>query len=138
VAAAMAIKNGSAVPDVHVVELQETLKSEAAVFDYVRTPQQDALSIIHKKRMPGESPGSIGSIRPKFRSPSATKNVLLGSGRDLRRSQQQLTHQIRCRHGSAGGRMQMALRSTLICAAWAWSPLRFLIHAAVPHVIPID
>jgi len=56
VAAAMAIKNGSAVQDVHVVELQETLKSEAAVFDYVRTPQQDALSIIHKKRMPGGVP----------------------------------------------------------------------------------
>jgi len=56
VAAAMAIKNGSAVQDVHIVELQETLKSEAAVFDYVRTPQQDALSIIHKKRMPGGVP----------------------------------------------------------------------------------
>ncbi len=52
VAAAMALKNGSAVQDVDVAELQNTLKSEGAVFDYVRTPQQDAMSIIHKKRMP--------------------------------------------------------------------------------------
>ncbi|MEN6605244.1 MAG: FAD-dependent oxidoreductase [Bryobacteraceae bacterium] len=52
VAAAMAVKNASAVQDTDVAELQKILKSEGAVFDYVRTPQQDAMSIIHRKRMP--------------------------------------------------------------------------------------
>jgi hypothetical protein len=52
VAAAMAVKAGTAVQDVNVSELQKTLKSEAAVFDYVRTPQADALEIIHQKMQP--------------------------------------------------------------------------------------
>jgi len=52
VASAMAIKNGIAVQDIDVAELQRTLKSEAAVFDYVRTPQQDALEIIHRRMRP--------------------------------------------------------------------------------------
>ncbi len=52
VAAAMAIKGGTAVQDVNVADLQKILKSEAAVFDYVRTPQQDAMEIIHRKMRP--------------------------------------------------------------------------------------
>ena len=52
VAAAMAIKGGTAVQDVNVAELQKILKSEAAVFNYVRTSQQDAMDIIHRKMQP--------------------------------------------------------------------------------------
>ncbi|MBK7930778.1 MAG: FAD-dependent oxidoreductase [Bryobacterales bacterium] len=52
VAAAMAIKASQPVQDVSVPELQKTLKSEGAVFEYVRTPQADALGIIHRKMQP--------------------------------------------------------------------------------------
>ena len=52
VAAALAIRNNSSVQDVNIAELQKILKSEAAVFDYVPTPQQDALRIIHNKMRP--------------------------------------------------------------------------------------
>jgi hypothetical protein len=52
VAAALAIKGGIAVQDVSVPELQKILKSEAAVFDYVRTQQQDAFDLIHRKMQP--------------------------------------------------------------------------------------
>lgn len=52
VAAALAIKGNSAVQDVNVGELQKILKSEAAVFNYVRTPQQDAMEMIHRKMRP--------------------------------------------------------------------------------------
>ncbi len=52
VAAAMAIKGRTPVQDVNVAELQKILKSEAAVFDYVRTSQQDAMEIIHHMMQP--------------------------------------------------------------------------------------
>ena len=52
VAAALAIKNQKAVQDISVPELQAILKREGAVFEYVRSPQQDALSIIDKSLMP--------------------------------------------------------------------------------------
>jgi len=41
-----------AVQDVSVASLQKILKAEAAVFEYVRTPQQDAIEIIHHKMQP--------------------------------------------------------------------------------------
>jgi hypothetical protein len=49
VAAALAVKNRQAVQDVSVAELQQRLKAEGAVFEYVRTPQQDALTIIDQR-----------------------------------------------------------------------------------------
>lgn len=52
VAAKMAVDSGKPVQDVNVPELQKILKSEAAVFDYVRTPQQDAIGIIHNRMRP--------------------------------------------------------------------------------------
>jgi hypothetical protein len=52
VAAALAIKGNAAVQDVSVPELQKILRSEAAVFEYVRTQQQDALDLIHRKMQP--------------------------------------------------------------------------------------
>jgi len=52
VAAALAVRKSQPVQDVSVPELQKILKSEAAVFEYVRTPQADALSIIHRKMAP--------------------------------------------------------------------------------------
>lgn len=52
VAAALAIQGGTAVQDVNVAELQKILQSEAAVFTYVRTPQQDAMEMIHQKMQP--------------------------------------------------------------------------------------
>jgi hypothetical protein len=52
VAAKLAADSGKPVQDVSVTELQKILKSEAAVFDYVRTPQQDAIGIIHNKMRP--------------------------------------------------------------------------------------
>jgi hypothetical protein len=52
VAAALAIQGKTSVQKVPVPELQKILKSEAAVFEYVRTPQQDAIGIIHGKMRP--------------------------------------------------------------------------------------
>ncbi len=52
VAASMAIQGGTAVQDVSVAELQKKLRSEAAVFDYARTQQQDAMERIHRKMQP--------------------------------------------------------------------------------------
>jgi hypothetical protein len=52
VAAALAIRGSKPVQDVSVPELQRILKEEAAVFEYVRTPQQDAIQIIHRKMAP--------------------------------------------------------------------------------------
>ncbi|MCC6294026.1 MAG: FAD-dependent oxidoreductase [Bryobacterales bacterium] len=51
-AAALAIKAAQPVQDVSVPELQKILKSEGAVFEYVRNQQMDALSIIHRKMTP--------------------------------------------------------------------------------------
>jgi FAD dependent oxidoreductase len=52
VAASLAIKEGKPVQDIAVGELQRILKSQAAVFEYVRTPQADAFEIIHKRMTP--------------------------------------------------------------------------------------
>jgi hypothetical protein len=52
VAAAMAIQGSKPVQDVAVPDLQKILKSEGAVFEYVRTPQADALNVIHRKMQP--------------------------------------------------------------------------------------
>jgi hypothetical protein len=52
VAAALAIHGKTAVQEVSVAELQKTLKSEAAVFEFVRNQQMDALDKIHRKMQP--------------------------------------------------------------------------------------
>jgi hypothetical protein len=52
IAASLAIKDGKPVQDISVKELQGILKSQAAVFEYIRTPQADALEIIHRKMAP--------------------------------------------------------------------------------------
>ncbi len=52
VAASLAIKEGKPLQDISVKELQDILKSQAAVFEYVRTPQADAFQIIHTKMAP--------------------------------------------------------------------------------------
>lgn len=52
VAAALAIHGRTAVQDVSIAELQKTLKSEAAVFEFVRNQQMDALEKIHRKMQP--------------------------------------------------------------------------------------
>lgn len=52
----LAFSTGSAVQDTPVEELRALLKSEAAVFEYVRTPQQDALDQIHRKMAPKGTP----------------------------------------------------------------------------------
>lgn len=52
VAASLAVKASKPVQDVPVPELQSILKSEGAVFEFVRTPQMDALQIIHRRMQP--------------------------------------------------------------------------------------
>jgi hypothetical protein len=52
VAASLAIRAAAAVQDVSVAELQKLLKTQAAVFDYVPTPQARAFQIIHQKMAP--------------------------------------------------------------------------------------
>jgi hypothetical protein len=52
VAAALAIKQGTAVQDVKVAELQKILLGEAAVFEYKETPHDAALSRILRKLQP--------------------------------------------------------------------------------------
>ncbi|MDX2152779.1 MAG: FAD-dependent oxidoreductase [Bryobacteraceae bacterium] len=52
VAAWLALRDGKPLQDVSVTELQKVLLDEAAVFEYVRTPQQDAMQKIHNKMAP--------------------------------------------------------------------------------------
>jgi hypothetical protein len=52
VAAHLAIRGKVPVQGIPVAELQRILKSEAAVFDYVPSPQQNALGIIRKNYAP--------------------------------------------------------------------------------------
>jgi hypothetical protein len=52
VAAWLALRDNKPVQDVSVPELQKVLLDEAAVFEYVRTPQQDAILKIHRKMSP--------------------------------------------------------------------------------------
>ena len=52
VAAAMAIKAQLPVQQISIPDLQKILVSESAVFEYVKTPQEDALRLLHKKLRP--------------------------------------------------------------------------------------
>ena len=52
VASHLAIRDGKAVQDVSVPELQKILVDEAAVFEYVPTPQQQAIGKIHRRMQP--------------------------------------------------------------------------------------
>jgi hypothetical protein len=52
VAAAMAIRGGKAPQEIDVAELQKTLKSQGAVFEYMRSPQQDAFDQLRKQMTP--------------------------------------------------------------------------------------
>jgi hypothetical protein len=52
VAAAMAIRNNQPVQDVAIPQLQQTLKSEGAVFNYQRSPQQDSFDLLRKRFAP--------------------------------------------------------------------------------------
>jgi hypothetical protein len=52
VAAHLAIRGGKPVQDVSVPELQKILVDEAAVFEYVPTPQQQAIQKIHRMMQP--------------------------------------------------------------------------------------
>jgi len=52
VAAAMAIRNNQPVQEVAIPQLQQTLKSEGAVFNYQRSPQQDSLDLLRKRFAP--------------------------------------------------------------------------------------
>jgi hypothetical protein len=52
VAARLAIRDNKPVQDVSVPELQKILLDEAAVFEYVPTPQQQAIQKIHRRMAP--------------------------------------------------------------------------------------
>ena len=52
VAAAMSIKSGQPVQDVSIPELRHTLQAEGAVFEYRRSPQQDALDLLRRRFVP--------------------------------------------------------------------------------------
>jgi len=52
VAAALAIRDGKPVQEIAVPELQKILKSQAAIFEYVPYPQQEALGILRRKMTP--------------------------------------------------------------------------------------
>ncbi|MBI4877435.1 MAG: FAD-dependent oxidoreductase [Acidobacteria bacterium] len=52
VAAALAIRGRRPVQDIPVAELQKILKSQAAVFEYVPYPQQEALGILRRNLAP--------------------------------------------------------------------------------------
>jgi hypothetical protein len=52
VAAALAIKGGTAVQEIPVPQLQKTLKEQGAVFEYVPSPQNGALEILRKLMAP--------------------------------------------------------------------------------------
>lgn len=52
VAAALAIRDGKPVQEIAVPELQKILKSQAAIFEYVPYPQQEALGILRRMMAP--------------------------------------------------------------------------------------
>lgn len=52
VAAGLAIRSGKPVQEIDVPELQKILKSQAAVFEYVPSPQQQALDILRRALRP--------------------------------------------------------------------------------------
>ena len=52
VASHLAIRDNKPVQDVSVPELQKLLVEEAAVFEYVPTPQQQAIQKIHRRMQP--------------------------------------------------------------------------------------
>jgi hypothetical protein len=51
-AASLAIRNSRAVQDIPMAELQKLLRSQGAVFDYVRPPQQDAFDLLRRLMRP--------------------------------------------------------------------------------------
>jgi len=51
-AAALALKGKTGPHDISVAELQQILKKEGAVFEYVRTPQQDSFDLIRRMLTP--------------------------------------------------------------------------------------
>jgi len=58
IAAAMAVKSGRPVQDTPLPSLLKTLKDEGAVFEYLRSPQQDGLDAIRKRLTPPGPPRS--------------------------------------------------------------------------------
>ncbi|MEK7751662.1 MAG: FAD-dependent oxidoreductase, partial [Acidobacteriota bacterium] len=52
VAAALAIRDGKPVQEIAVPELQKILKSQAAIFEYVPYPQQEALGMLRRMMAP--------------------------------------------------------------------------------------
>jgi hypothetical protein len=52
VASHLAVRDGKPVQDISVPELQKILVDEAAVFEYVSTPQQQAIGKIHRRMQP--------------------------------------------------------------------------------------
>ena len=54
VAAHLAIRDSKPVQEISVAELQRTLKSQAAVFEYVPYPQQQSLGIIRRMLTPAQ------------------------------------------------------------------------------------
>jgi hypothetical protein len=56
VAAKLAIRDGKPVQEISVPELQKILKSQAAVFDYVSYPQQEAMGILRRMLQPPGTP----------------------------------------------------------------------------------
>ena len=52
IAAAMSIRAGKAIQDVAIPELRRTLQAEGAVFEYRRSPQQDALDLLRRRFAP--------------------------------------------------------------------------------------
>jgi hypothetical protein len=64
VAAALALQSGVAVQDVAVSELQKSLRSEGAVFEYGAAHQSEALNVIRKRFQPQPRKGPAPWARP--------------------------------------------------------------------------
>jgi hypothetical protein len=56
IAAQLAIQENKPVQDISVPELQKALKSQAAVFDYVPSPHEEALNILRRALRPSGPP----------------------------------------------------------------------------------
>lgn len=65
VAASLAVKNNAALQDVNVADMQKTLLSEGAVFEYGVEHQQKALSVIRRRYAPPPSKTPIPWARPE-------------------------------------------------------------------------
>jgi hypothetical protein len=51
-AAHLALRDNKPVQDISIAELQKLLKSQGAVFEYIRSPQQDALDYLRRMFTP--------------------------------------------------------------------------------------